>query len=194
MVKTLWSIKKFEWKYSLVVLNYDGIFANIKDKWYIEILILSHIGTPVVTLPRNKYSVTANKDVTLDCGIIASPPATFVAWQRIRNGVVQNLVTTGSLKYSGGTTNNPSLTIHRVASGDEGHYICIASNMAGNSKSEAVYLRVVACEWSMIVTGDSVANSVEIFILAWHSVLDWIHVLTEFIFSLYSGSVLLASD
>ena len=158
MVKTLWSFNKFKWKYSIVVLHHDWMFADIKDKWYVEILILLHVGTPVVTLPRNKYSVTANKDVTLDCGIVASPPATFVAWQRIRNGVVQNLVTTGSLKYSGGTTNNPSLTIHRVASGDEGHYVCIASNMAGNSKSEAVYLRVVACESSMIVTRDFVAD------------------------------------
>jgi hypothetical protein len=64
-----------------------------------------------------------------------------VTWQRIVNGVLTTVLVDG-VRISGGSVNSPSLTITNAVSGDEGNYICTASNIAGTGSSQQTFLDV----------------------------------------------------
>lgn len=60
-----------------------------------------------------------------------SPALTVVYW--LLNGY--NMDISNSVKYSGGTVSNPSLSIHNIASADAGEYRCGATNPVGSRTS-----------------------------------------------------------
>lgn len=105
------------------------------------LLILYHIypliiaAIPDVQIVSDSYSVEIGSAVTLECQIKSDPPHNSVQWQRVLEGVPQNLDVSNSIKYVGGTSNTPSLTIQNVADSDEGNYICTATNAMGTGSS-----------------------------------------------------------
>lgn len=79
--------------------------------------------------------------VTMQCIVTANPTHSSVTWQRIVNGVLTTVSVDG-VRISGGSVNSPSLTITNAVSGDEGNYICTASNIAGTGSSQQTFLDV----------------------------------------------------
>lgn len=81
----------------------------------------------------DSFTETDSK-VTISCSVSlveGSPPITTVRW--LRNEIYLN--TSDSNKYSGGTPDNPSLSIYNLASTDGGVYKCTATNLVGTTES-----------------------------------------------------------
>ncbi|XP_052106699.1 hemicentin-1-like [Mytilus californianus] len=96
---------------------------------------------PNVTASILVSSVQVGSPVTIRCIVISTPAATQILWQRNVNNA-DTTMDLSSIRYSGGTTFNPSLTIISVQSGDQGQYFCQASNSEGTGTSNTVYLTV----------------------------------------------------
>ncbi|VDH91359.1 Hypothetical predicted protein, partial [Mytilus galloprovincialis] len=96
---------------------------------------------PVVIISSNIYSVLLGGTVTLQCTVSSNPAHTSVTWQRIINGVLTT-VTVGGSRIIGSTVNSPSITISNAVSGDEGNYICTATNVVGTASSRQTFLDV----------------------------------------------------
>ncbi|CAG2239104.1 HMCN [Mytilus edulis] len=95
---------------------------------------------PTVTASIIGSAKVANP-VTITCTIIATPAATRIVWQRFVNNAATT-IDTSSIRYSGGTTSIPSLTINIVQADDQGLYFCQALNTVGTGTSNNVYLTV----------------------------------------------------
>lgn len=80
------------------------------------------------TITERDISVTIHCIASVSQG---SPALTAVYW--LLNG--QNMDISNSVRYSGGIVNNPSLSIHNIASTDAGEYRCGATNLVGSSTS-----------------------------------------------------------
>lgn len=80
--------------------------------------------------------------MTINCTVTSLPAATQITWQRNVNNV-NTTIDIRMIKYSGGTTSNPSLTISRVQADDQGQYFCQASNIEGTGTSNYVNLTVI---------------------------------------------------
>ncbi|VDI02517.1 hemicentin, partial [Mytilus galloprovincialis] len=137
-------------KPSLEIHNVD-----IKDEAYYVCYASNIVGTgestrtfldvsgdiPVVIISSNIYSVLLGGTVTLQCTVSSNPVHTSVTWQRIVNGVL-NTVTVDGSRIIGSSVSTPSLTISNAASGDEGNYICTATNIVGTGTSQQTFLDV----------------------------------------------------
>lgn len=89
---------------------------------------------------------------TLQCSIITANPAiTSVSWQKIVNGVAQDVDVAGTARFSGSTVTTPSLTINNAQFSDEGNYICRATNAVGTGASAQSYLDVYGSKLSCFV-------------------------------------------
>lgn len=91
---------------------------------------------PQVTGNAN-YTVTVGAQAVINCRVTATPAVTSVSWYKDNN-----LLSTGALRYSGGTTSNPSLTILSVEREDAGKYVCTASNSIGSGSTGDSYVTV----------------------------------------------------
>ncbi|XP_062616794.1 titin-like [Saccostrea cucullata] len=81
-----------------------------------------------------------SRSVILTCEIFPydqSPPLTKLQWQK--DGQVIDIPGSGG-KYTGGTLDEPSLTITNVNQSDAGTYQCKASNAVGSTFGEAIFL------------------------------------------------------
>ncbi|XP_052106688.1 hemicentin-1-like [Mytilus californianus] len=96
---------------------------------------------PVVIISVNTYSVLLSGTVTLQCTVSSNPAHTSVTWQRRVIGVLTTVTVDGSRIY-GSTVSSPSLIISNAVSGDEGNYICTATNVVGNGSSQQTFLDV----------------------------------------------------
>ncbi|XP_063428595.1 hemicentin-1-like isoform X18 [Mytilus trossulus] len=97
---------------------------------------------PVVTVSQPNYNVVIGNTVTLECTVSANPFQTSVSWQKIQNGVTNNVNTGLVVKYSGSTVNNPSLTITNTDTTDSANYVCTATNSVGTGTSSQTSLSV----------------------------------------------------
>ncbi|XP_061169583.1 hemicentin-1-like [Saccostrea echinata] len=97
---------------------------------------------PNITLPQSTYNINYGQDVTLVCNVISDTTLTSVVWRKYNNSVPVNMVVTGLSRYSGGTTQTPSLTIRTLVFSDSGNYDCSATNSAGTSVSGQITLNV----------------------------------------------------
>ncbi|XP_076095861.1 basement membrane-specific heparan sulfate proteoglycan core protein-like [Mytilus galloprovincialis] len=95
---------------------------------------------PVVEILSNYYSVQIGLSVTLQCTVTANPSHTSVTWKKIVNGQETNIGSNS--RFSGGSTNTPSLTISNAIDTDEGYYICTAANAVGTGQSSQTYLDI----------------------------------------------------
>ena len=77
------------------------------------------------------------------CNVSSIHPLTSVEWEKNINGIITTINTdTTTEKYSGSTTNTPSLTIFYAELSDAGIYTCLASNSDGTGESDMTTLMV----------------------------------------------------
>ena len=81
--------------------------------------------------------------VTLVCDVSSSLPLTDVEWDKFSNHTITTITTESNTeKYSGSSTNTPSLTIFYAELSDAGIYTCFASNSDGTGESDMTTLIV----------------------------------------------------
>lgn len=98
---------------------------------------------PTVQVGSSTYSGISGSSVTLVCSIISSnPSATSVKWEKDVNGVRTDVTTFMAPRISGGSVNQPSLTISSLTGSDSGTYYCSAANAVGTGASSATTLTV----------------------------------------------------
>ncbi|KAK3107564.1 hypothetical protein FSP39_017383 [Pinctada imbricata] len=122
---------------SYVCTASNTVGTGSSSQVYLDVLA----SVPTVQIGSSTYTVNAGNTAQLVCSIISqNPSATSVTWQRLVNNVAQTIAITG--RYSGGTTNNPSLTISNTVTSDEGTYYCYATNSIGNSQTVQTFLDI----------------------------------------------------
>jgi len=87
--------------------------------------------------------VDFGNQITIGCSVTSNPPHFRVFWRKKRNGITTDLnVANSNGKYSGSTTNNPSLVINNAALDDQASYVCYAENSVGTGSSTTTALSV----------------------------------------------------
>ena len=98
---------------------------------------------PFITVDQSLYYVQTGNMVTLVCDVSSSLPLTDVEWEKNSNRTITTINSnTNTEKYSGSTTNTPSLTIFYTELSDAGIYTCLASNSDGTGESDMTTLMV----------------------------------------------------
>ncbi|XP_071159618.1 hemicentin-1-like isoform X13 [Mytilus edulis] len=97
-----------------------------------------------VVVAQSQYSVNYGNAITLVCSVSGTPSATSVYWQKLKNGQTTTINSnTNTNKYSGSSTQNPSLTINNADDTDSATYTCFAVNSIGLANSQQTSLSVV---------------------------------------------------
>ena len=108
-----------------------------------HIILLFIVDPPFVTVNQSLYYVQTGNMVTLVCNVSSSLPLTDVQWEKNSNGTITTITTESNTeKYSGSSTNTPSLTIFYAELSDAGIYTCFASNSDGTGESDMTTLIV----------------------------------------------------
>ncbi|XP_063441331.1 hemicentin-1-like isoform X2 [Mytilus trossulus] len=115
---------------------------------------------PVVTASPLAYSVNIGDSVTVQCSVVADPLHTQVYWRKIVGGTTSNInVLNSNGKYDGSTVGAPSLIINNAAFGDQGTYVCYASNSVGTGQSTQVVVAVAGSVPSVTLSQTSFSAS-----------------------------------
>ncbi|XP_033751408.1 hemicentin-1-like isoform X5 [Pecten maximus] len=136
---------------------------------------------PTVTIPQTVYTATTSSTVMLTCTVNASPFQTSVGWDRLVNGIYQDAGISSNNRYSGGTTNNPTLTITNSQPSDSGTYRCKATNQVGTGFSVTTQLTVsgnvpvvnIPQPTYTVVIGSSIAIPCSVTSNPTHSTVTW---------------------
>lgn len=105
-------------------------------------------GVLTVVVAQLQYSVNYGNAITLVCSVSGSPSATSVYWQKLKNGQTTTINSnTNTNKYSGSSTQNPSLTINNADDTDSATYTCFAVNSIGLANSQQTSLSVVGSKY-----------------------------------------------
>lgn len=107
--------------------------------------LVSSTAVPTVTVSQMFYNQTIGRNTFLKCSVTATPNATNVFWQKYTNNRYRN-VTVDGLRFNGANLNFPSLLIVNSQISDTGSYRCGATNNAGTSYSNHVFLNVTGSE------------------------------------------------
>ena len=105
-------------------------------------LCITAITIPIIKLDGTQYRVPKGQKVTLKCQVSSWMNTATVTWIRLYKELEIKLTSGKSLKYSGGTSANHSLTIYNVDEEDSGLYWCEAINSSGLSRSADVQLDI----------------------------------------------------
>ena len=84
--------------------------------------------------------------MTLQCQVTPLNSLTDLFWTK--DG--QKLISTDSVRYSGGNKTVPSLTIYSSTPEDTGNYVCVAANRFGNSSGGNTTL-TITCKLVSII-------------------------------------------
>lgn len=89
--------------------------------------------------------VANGRDHIINCNISGTPTASSLSWSKFSNNGTEEVIDPcgNSEKYSGGTLDNPSLTVIGFTLSDEGKYLCRVENIAGGTESNTVQLSCV---------------------------------------------------
>ncbi|CAG2228315.1 unnamed protein product [Mytilus edulis] len=114
------------------------IFKDLEGKINDPIIIsttqpFKYKGIPEIQIFYTEYHVYFGSAITLDCQVSANPAHTTVQWKKIVDEYQSIIVPNDT--YSGSTLSTPALTIFNADLGDEGYYICTASNSLGTGQS-----------------------------------------------------------
>lgn len=90
---------------------------------------------------KSSYDVIVTSNITLACNVSATPNVTSVVWQK---GSTNETTDIGidQVKYSGGTVDDPSLTILHLENDDAGCFTCTAENLVGIGTSDQIYVNI----------------------------------------------------
>ena len=94
---------------------------------------------PVVGVKSFSDITQIHEDVVLHCEIQFSSSVEYLYWQQDYS----NLTVDNNVRYSGGTIDSPSLTIHNVLYDDTGYYTCNVVSQSGTGTSLFINLTVV---------------------------------------------------
>ncbi|XP_069115359.1 hemicentin-1-like isoform X2 [Argopecten irradians] len=97
---------------------------------------------PSVVIGQTTYSFTTGQSATLGCTVSAVPAATSITWEKLDTNGNPTTINVNGVKYTGGTTGTPSLTIVSAVTTDSGTYRCSATNSIGTGQSEQSYLYI----------------------------------------------------
>ena len=98
---------------------------------------------PFDTANQSLYYVQTGNNVTLVCNVSSSLPLTDVEWEKNSNGTITTINSNATTeKYSGSTTNTPSLTIYYAELSDAGIYTCFASDGFATGESDTTTLMI----------------------------------------------------
>ncbi|CAG2234906.1 HMCN [Mytilus edulis] len=96
---------------------------------------------PNIHVLKSSYDVIVTSNITLACNVSATPNVTSVVWQK---GSTNETTDIGidQVKYSGGTVDDPSLTILHLENDDAGWFTCTAENLVGIGTSDQIYVNI----------------------------------------------------
>ncbi|CAC5365722.1 HMCN [Mytilus coruscus] len=113
-------------------------------------------------------NITQGKNITIKCTVSGQPPASSIIWQFTPNGGNAQTINIEDCdgKYTGGSPQNPSLTVTNFQPSDAGSYVCSATNAVGisssNSPSELCYVSLPVVQIPQNYYIDTYGNQVVI--------------------------------
>ena len=119
---------------------------------FLATLIFIFCAVPLTNLSIRGDSVTPREldTVTVECDVIANPPASIV-WFKRMNERVRALTSTSKTSITHQLTNTPTgplarstLTVRNVEKNDNGDYICEARNNLSSSESATFNFTVIS--------------------------------------------------
>lgn len=108
---------------------------------YLTRFVIWFLDVPIVTA-TTVQSTRVGSSVTIQCTVIANPPAIDITWAKYINNQPTPVDIENNARLTGGTTTVPSLTINPVEQDDEGNYICQARNDVGTGSSNQVFVDI----------------------------------------------------
>ena len=98
------------------------------------------VAPPEILHIHDNVSVLYGESAEIFCNVSSDLNITSVTWRKREDSEDINIA--DKRKYSGGTLNNPSLTILRTDQYDEGEYRCAVSNNQGTGTGHFIPLHV----------------------------------------------------
>ena len=133
--------------------QYTCYASNSAGTGQSTITTLTVLLPPLVSVPQSFYSITTGQAITLTCTVTSTLPVNSVYWQRNVGGTITTITSnTNTNKYSGSSTNTPSLTIFSSNFNDAGSYTCFATNSAGTGRSNPTTLSVTGSRFSSSIS------------------------------------------
>ncbi|XP_071153619.1 uncharacterized protein [Mytilus edulis] len=119
---------------------------------------------PIIQTPQTSVLFTSRDNVTLVCSYLSYYPVLDVRWNfdSSENGV--RVIITNDIdhtKYSGSSTQVPSLTIHAAELSDQGNYTCSMKNRYGWAEGSGIQINMLTdtslcqCPCSQVKNGSS---------------------------------------
>lgn len=98
------------------------------------------IDTPQVTIDESNISTEAGTSIQLKCSIISEPSITRINWYKTENGKSTQISYSG--RHTGGSIQQPFLSIMNTNPNDSGVYFCEVENIAGKGRSRNIHLEI----------------------------------------------------
>ena len=111
----------------------------VDDKTHVHYIIFVVLDMPVVGVESTSYITQIHKDVVLHCEMQFGSSVDYLYWQHD----YLNITVDNNTRYSSGTKDSPSLTIHNVIYDDTGYYTCKVVSRFGTGTSFFINLTVV---------------------------------------------------
>lgn len=120
----------------------SGSCTYINTQNYLKYFSIFHLEPPEVIVPRSNVSKFSGESVKITCVSYGDPQPTN-KWYKM-SGTDKIIIAT-SPQSTGSSpriiVENDMLTINQIVKGDEGNYVCEATNVAGQA-SKLVHLNV----------------------------------------------------
>ncbi|XP_063420772.1 hemicentin-1-like [Mytilus trossulus] len=104
------------------------------------ISIMVIFDTPTVTINESNISTEAGASIQLTCSIISEPSITRINWYKMENGKSTQISYSG--RHTGGSIQQPFLSIMNANPNDSGVYFCEVENIAGKGRSRNIHLEI----------------------------------------------------
>jgi hypothetical protein len=101
-------------------------------------IIFVVLDIPVVGVKSTSYITQIHEDVVLHCEVQFGSSVEYLYWQHN----YLNITVDNNTRYSSGTKDSPSLTIHNIIYDDTGYYTCKVFSRSGTGTSLFINLTV----------------------------------------------------